>query len=48
MQVRLFKKAKNKLHQEIDLLHIIKQLRVATFNAQTTLKPHQIMLVKWF
>jgi hypothetical protein len=36
------------LHQEINLLRIIKQLRVTTFNAQATLKPHQIMLVKWF
>jgi len=41
-------KARNKLHQEIDLLHIIKQLRVSTFNAQCSLLPHQIMLVKWF
>ena len=44
----LFEKAQNKLHEEMDLLHILKQLRVAAFTSQAFLKPHQSMLVKWF
>ena len=30
------------------MLSILKKLRVTYFAAQTILKPHQAMLVKWF
>ena len=36
----LFKEAKSKLDEEIDLLEIIKKLRVHQFASQVTLKPH--------
>ena len=44
----MFVKGQQKLHAEIDLLHIIKQLRTASFASSAFLKPHQAMLVKWF
>ena len=37
---KLFIQGRTKLHSEIDLLHIIKTLRVTNFGAQTVLKPH--------
>ena len=36
----LFRDAKSKLAEEIDLLEIVKKLRVHQFAAQVTLKPH--------
>jgi hypothetical protein len=45
---RIFEKARFRLHAEIDLLQIIKQLRTNSFIAQTTLKKHQIDLIRWF
>lgn len=36
------------MHAEIDLLHIIKQLRVANFTYSQYLKPHQIKMIRWF
>lgn len=45
---KLFIKGRAKLHAEIDLLQIIKQLRVNSFVSSTILKPHQDMLIKWF
>ena len=44
----LYEKGVNKLHEEMDLLFILKQLRVAAFTSQAFLKPHQSLLVKWF
>ena len=41
-------KGQYKLHNEIDILKIIKQLRVAALTSQALLKPHQAMLVQWF
>ena len=48
LEERLFMKGQYKLHNEIDILSIIKQLRVAALTSQALLKPHQAMLVKWF
>lgn len=45
---KLFAKARIKLHAEIDLLQIIKQLRLFAFTSKILLKPHQPQLVKWF
>ena len=36
------------MHSEIDLLHIVKQLRVTAFASEILLKPHQPQLIKWF
>ena len=41
-------KGRRKLHAEIDLLNIIKQLRINTFAMHSLLKPHQRQLVRWF
>lgn len=45
---KLFLKGRHKLHSEIDLLQIIKQLRVASFTCNQYLKPHQLKLIRWF
>ena len=45
---RLFEDGRKKLHHEIDLLRIIKQLRITAFGSQIGLKPHQVALIKWF
>jgi len=37
---RLFRKAKDKLYSEIDILKIVKELRVAKFASKTILKPN--------
>lgn len=37
---KIFMKARIKLHAEIDLLHIIKQLRLFAFTSKVLLKPH--------
>jgi hypothetical protein len=36
------------LHAEIDLLNIVKQLRLSTFATRAFLRPHQRKLVRWF
>jgi len=41
-------KGRNQLNAEIDLLHILKQLRTASFMSQVFMKPHQPTLIKWF
>jgi len=48
LEERLFMKGQYKLHNEIDILKIIKKLRVAALTSQALLKPHQAMLVQWF
>lgn len=45
---RLFKKGRDKLHTEIDILHIVKQLRISQFVADLVLTPAQKNLVVWF
>jgi hypothetical protein len=37
---KLFTKAKDKLYSEIDILKIVKELRVAKFASKTILKPN--------
>lgn len=44
----LFKNAKKKLNEEIDILEIVKKLRVYQFQSQIALKPHQRDLVNFF
>ena len=44
----LFKDGKSKLSEELDLLEIIKKLRVHQFASQQTLKPYQRDLVNFF
>ena len=44
----LFKDANRKLNEEIDMLEIIKKLRVQTFLANQKLEPHQRDLVNFF
>ena len=44
----LFKDAKQKLYEEIDLLEIIKKLRVNQFASDIVLKPRQRDLVNFF
>ena len=44
----LFKNAKSKLSEEIDLLEIVKKLRVHQFASHVTLRPHQRDLVNFF
>lgn len=39
-QDKLFQKAKKKLHNEIDLVYIVRLLRIASFTAMNVLKPH--------
>ena len=44
----LFKDAKQKLYEEIDLLEIVKKLRVNQFASDVVLKPKQRDLVNFF
>ena len=44
----LFKNAKKKLNEEIDILEIVKKLRVHQFASQVTLQPHQRDLINFF
>ena len=44
----LFRDAKKKLNEEMDLLEIIKKLRVFKFASDCTLKPRQRNLVAFF
>ena len=44
----LFKDAKSKLNEELDILEIIKKLRVHQFASTVTLKPHQRDLINFF
>ena len=44
----LFKDAKQKLYEEIDLLEIVKKLRVNQFASDVVLKPRQRDLVNFF
>ena len=44
----LYKEAKSMLSEEIDLLEIIKKLRVFQFSVNSVLKPHQKDLVNFF
>ena len=44
----LFKSARSKLNEELDILEIVKKLRVSHFANQITLKPHQRDLVNFF
>ena len=44
----LFKNARSKLNEELDILEIVKKLRVSQFTSQITLKPHQRDLVNFF
>ena len=48
LEDKLFEKARKKLYAEIDLLQIIKQLRIVTFASEILLKPHQMRMVKYF
>ena len=48
MMDKLFEKGRKKLYDEIDLLKIIKQLRVNSFTNDLLLKPYQKDLVRWF
>ena len=45
---RLFKDARSKLYEEIDILEIIKKLRVNKFTSEVVLKPRQRDLVNFF
>ena len=45
---RLFKDARSKLYEEIDILEIIKKLRVNKFTSEIVLKPGQRDLVNFF
>ena len=45
---KLFIRAKKKLYTEIDLLEVIKQLRISRFVSQMYLTHHQRELVKFF
>ena len=45
---RLFKDARSKLFEEIDILEIIKKLRVNKFTSEVFLKPRQRDLVNFF
>jgi hypothetical protein len=47
-QDKLFRKARRKLHAEIDILYLIKQMRANSFAVKQVLKPHQLQLVQWF
>ena len=47
-QDRLQESARRKLFSEIDILEIIKKLRVATFASEMALKPRQRWLVSFF
>ena len=44
----LYEDAKKKLNDEIDLLEIVKKLRVNSFCSEIVLKPHQRDLVNFF
>lgn len=44
----MFAEAKKKLYKEIDLLEIIKQLRVYQFTSQVTLTQEQIDMILYF
>ena len=44
----LFNQAQSKMNRELDILHIIKQLRNSYFVSQQFLEPHQILLIKFF
>ena len=44
----LWKDAKQKLYEEIDLLEIVKKLRVHQFESDVVLKPRQRDLVNFF
>ena len=45
---KLFADATKKLNREIDILEIIKKLRVAYFSSETALLPRQRWLVSFF
>ena len=44
----LYKGARKKLNEELDVLEIVKKLRVHQFATQMFLKPHQRELVNFF
>ena len=44
----LYRAAKEKLYCEIDLLEIVKQMRVSMFASDIVLKPQQRLLVSFF
>ena len=44
----LFKSARGKLNEELDILEIIKKLRVSQFANELSLKPHQRDLINFF
>ena len=44
----LYREAKEKLYCEIDLLEIVKQMRVSMFASDIVLKPQQRLLVSFF
>jgi len=37
-----------KLYEEIDILRIVKELRIAKLAARTLMTPEQEMIIKWF
>ena len=43
----MFEKGRKKLYAELDLIRLIKQLRVAAFMSQVYLKPYQNLTVDW-
>jgi hypothetical protein len=46
-QSKMFEKGKKQLYSEMDLVKLIKQLRVAALMSQVYLKPYQTLLVDW-
>ena len=44
----LYNSARSKLSEELDILEIVKKLRLATFASQAYLKPHQRELINFF
>ena len=43
----MFEKGKKQLYGEMDLIKLIKQLRLAALMSEAYLKPHQTMMVEW-
>ena len=43
----MFEKGKKQLYGEMDLIKLIKQLRVAALMSEAYLKPHQTLMVEW-
>ncbi len=46
-QSKMFEKGKKQLYEEMDVIKLINQLRVAALMSEAYLKPHQTMMVEW-